>query len=231
VKLPDTAEVIFEPGPRRRMGLARGQGPLPETTAPGSAWLLIEHGRGELHAGSHAATIGGRDDVFGGPGWSALIAPGETFSVAGPAHWILVWRPPPLPGEDVTRLIAPDQVVVEERGTSPAARTVRTYVAQGSLICGETLNPPGGWSSWPPHRHEHDELYHYRFSSADGFGVHLHDADPTLVRDGAAEYIESGYHPVVAAPASAMYYLWALAGEDVKLSPEQDPRYAEIGGP
>ena len=137
---------------------------------------------------------------------------------------MLVWRPTPLPGT-ASRLIDPTDVAVEERGASPAARTVRTYLAEGSLICGETLNPAGGWSSWPPHRHEHEELYHYRFSSKEGFGVHLHDADATVVRDGAAEYIESGYHPVVAAPASAMYYLWALAGTASTLSPQPDPRY------
>jgi len=225
VNLPGSAEILFKPGPGRRMGLARGDGPL-AGIADGAVWLLVESGRGELGAGEHTAAVDGRADVFAGPGWSALVAPGESFSVAGELRWVLVWRPDPLPGETTTRLIAPGEAAVEARGAAPAARTVRTYVASGSLICGETLNPPGGWSSWPPHRHEHDELYHYRFAGADGFGVHLHDAEATLVRDGAAEYIETGYHPVVAAPATAMYYLWALAGSSPTLSPQPDPRYA-----
>ena len=207
------------------MGLARGEGPVAVALAHEAAWLLVERGEGELSAGGHTAAVGGRADVFGGPGWSAVVAPGDRVSIAGPVSWVLVWRPDPLPGAAPSRIIPPDEVAVEARGTAPAARTVRTYVAEGSLICGETLNPPGGWSSWPPHRHEHDELYHYRFSAGDGFGVHLHDAEATLVRDGAAEYIESGYHPVVAAPASAMYYLWALAGSAPTLSPQPDPRY------
>jgi 5-deoxy-glucuronate isomerase len=208
------------------MGLARGQGPLPEMAVEGAAWILIEGGKGELRAGGHTVVVAGRSDVFAGPGWSALVAPGDTLAVAGPLRWVLVWRPAPLDGPGTTQIIEPDAVTVEARGTSPSARTVRTYIAEGSLICGETLNPAGGWSSWPPHRHEHEELYLYRFRSADGFGVHLHDADATVVRDGAAEYIESGYHPVVAAPASEMYYLWALAGRAPTLSPEPDPRYA-----
>jgi 5-deoxy-glucuronate isomerase len=208
------------------MGLAQGEGPLPETEAEGAAWLLVESGEGELRAGGRTVAVAGRSDVFTRPGWSALVAPGDSLAVDGALRWVLVWRPEPLAGPQTTRVIEPNAVTVEARGTSPSARTVRTYVAEGSLICGETLNPPGGWSSWPPHRHEHQELYLYRFSSADGFGVHLHDADATVVRDGAAEYIESGYHPVVAAPASAMYYLWALAGRAPTLTPEPDPRYA-----
>jgi 5-deoxy-glucuronate isomerase len=208
------------------MGMARGAGPIPETAAEGPTWVLVEGGRGELQAGGNTVAVEGRSDVFAGPGWSAAVRPADPFSLDGDLRWVVVWRPDALAGDDATRILDPAEVSVEERGASPAARTVRTYLATGSLICGETLNPPGGWSSWPPHRHEHEELYHYRFSAPDGFGVHLHDADATVVRDGAAEYIGSGYHPVVAAPASAMYYLWALAGSAPTLSPEPDPRYS-----
>ena len=49
------------------------------------------------------------------------------------------------------------------RGDGATQRRVRTYVPEGELIVGETLNPPGGWSSYPPHRHDHEELYLYRF--------------------------------------------------------------------
>lgn len=226
MKLPGTAEILFEPGAGRRMGLARGHGLVPDTIADGAVWVLVERGEGSLSAAEQTVAVTGRTDVFSGPGWSAVVAPGDRLSLTGSLDWVVVWRPAALPGTMTSRVIAPDEVAVEERGASPAARTVRTYVAEGSLICGETLNPPGGWSSWPPHRHEHEELYHYRFGSDSGFGVHLHDADAMIVRDGAAEYIESGYHPVVAAPASAMYYLWALAGSAPTLSPQPDPRYA-----
>ena len=103
-------------------------------------------------------------------------------------------------------------------------------MAEGELIVGETLNPPGGWSSYPPHRHEHEELYLYRFEPAIGFGVHVsydEAADAArVVRDGSIERITDGYHPVVAAPAAAMYYLWALAGDHDTVDTRIDPLYA-----
>ena len=34
------------------------------------------------------------------------------------------------------------------------------------------------------------------------------------MHDGHVQRIASGYHPVVAAPGYAMYYLWALAGRE-----------------
>ncbi|MGZ4803227.1 MAG: 5-deoxy-glucuronate isomerase, partial [Acidimicrobiia bacterium] len=50
------------------------------------------------------------------------------------------------------------------------------------------------------------------------------DERAVVVRDGRIERITSGWHPVVAAPDSFLYYLWALAGADT-LETELDPRY------
>ena len=66
----------------------------------------------------------------------------------------------------VGRIIDPATVADEERGEGTTRRQVDD-VAEGELIVGETLNPPGGWSSYPPHRHEHEELYLYRFAPAE----------------------------------------------------------------
>jgi 5-deoxy-glucuronate isomerase len=189
-----------------RLEVRRGTGTF---TADGATWVLIDH-----------------PDVFASAGWSALVAAGDTYDLDEDIAWTAVVRR----GATVaTRDIHPESVTVETRGEGPTVRTVRTYVGEGPLICGETLNPPGGWSSWPPHRHEHEEVYLYRFADPDGFGVQLvYDADPaepTVVRDGHIERIRGTYHPVVASPKSAMYYLWALAGASDTLTPAPDPRY------
>ena len=108
------------------------------------------------------------------------------------------------------------------------ARRVRTYVAEGELIVGETLNPPGGWSSWPPHHHAHEEIYLYRFDPPHGFGVHADLApgrNPRVVRNGDIVRIVDGEHPVVAAPGCAMYYLWALAGDSNTVDTRVDERF------
>ncbi len=179
-------------------------------------------GCGSVTTGSH---VEGRDDVFEAAGWSALVGRDTDFELHGDLRATIVWRQEDR--EIPSRIIAPEDVDDEERGDGATFRRVRTYVDSGPLIVGETLNPPGLWSSYPPHRHEHEEIYLYRFEPADGFGLQMRsesDADEraVVVRDGRIERITSGWHPVVAAPGSFLYYLWALAGADT-LETELDP--------
>ncbi|MEY2404660.1 MAG: 5-deoxy-glucuronate isomerase [Acidimicrobiaceae bacterium] len=189
-----------------RLEVLRGRGSF---SPDGAAWVLLD-----------------RNDDFTTTGESALVAAGDTYALDDDVSWIAVVRP----GATVaTQTIDPRSVAIEHRGEGPTARTVRTYVSEGPLICGETINPPGGWSSWPPHRHEHEEVYLYRFAAPEGFGVQLvyegDPAQPSIVRDGHIERIRGTYHPVVASPKSSMLYVWALAGESMTLTPEPDPRY------
>jgi len=200
---------------------------LPDVLLPqADGRLEVQRGRGSFSPDGAAWLVVDRDDVFGTTGKSALVAAGDTYALDDDVTWTAVVRR----GANVeTHTIDPLNVVVEQRGDGPTARTVRTYVSEGPLICGETINPPGGWSSWPPHRHEHEEIYLYRFDSPDGFGVQLvyegDPGEPAIVRDGHVERIRGTYHPVVASPKSSMLYLWALAGDSMTLTPEPDPRY------
>ncbi len=214
------ATELLEPGADGLLGAVRTVGEASGRTGDATAWVLIEDGDGLLTAGEATTEVRGRDDVFVGPGWSACIGPNTDFALAGDLRATIVWRATTraIP----TRLIDPATVADEARGEGTTARRVRTYLAEGPLIVGETLNPPGGWSSWPPHRHEHEELYLYRFDPEHGFGVHVGFEDqtgatpsyaPVVVRDGSIERITAGWHPVVAAPDCEMYYLWALAGD------------------
>jgi 5-deoxy-glucuronate isomerase len=224
----DADEVVplLEPG-EGRIGALRTSGSVQGRTDGSVAWVLVERGSGYLRAGDLETHVEGRDDVFAGPGWSALVPPGESFTVHGDdaMSTTVVWCA--CARELDARLIDPATVAEEHRGDGTTARRVRTYVDAGPLIVGETLNPPGGWSSWPPHRHAHEEIYLYRFDPEHGFGVHAgfdDDGDhPVIVRDGNIERITTGWHPVVAAPGFTMYYLWALAGDedtpDTKLHP------------
>jgi 5-deoxy-glucuronate isomerase len=218
---------LLEPGPDGRLGTARTAGPVRAEVSDGVAWVLIEGGIGELTVGDDGVHVEGRDDVFERAGWSALVGRDTAFELHGDLRATVVWRREAraIP----SRLIAPEDVADEERGDGATFRRVRTYVDSGPLIVGETLNPPGLWSSYPPHRHEHEEIYLYRFEPADGFGLQMRsesddDERAVVVRDGRIERITSGWHPVVAAPGSHLYYLWALAGADT-LETEFDPRY------
>lgn len=221
-------ETLLEPGGAGRLGAVRTAGPVAGTTAAALAWVVVEGGHGRLRAGEVDVEVDGRRDVFAAAGWSALVGPSTAFALDGELRATVVWRASDR--ATPTRLIDPAGVAEEQRGEGTTARRVRTYVPEGELIVGETLNPPGGWSSYPPHRHDHEELYLYRFDPPKGFGVHVsydHEHDEArIVRDGSIERITEGYHPVVAAPAAAMYYLWALAGDADTVDTRFDPDYA-----
>lgn len=219
---------LLDAGPQGRIGAARVDGPARGELRDGVAWVLIEGGVGGLTVGDEGTHVEGRDDVFEGAGWSALVGRDTSFELHGDLRATVVWRQETRPIR--SRLIAPGEVSDEERGDGATLRRVRTYVDSGPLIVGETLNPPGLWSSYPPHRHEHEEIYLYRFDPPDGFGLQMRsetddDERAVVVRDGRIERITSGWHPVVAAPGSDLYYLWALAGADT-LETELDQRYS-----
>ncbi|MCK5595590.1 5-deoxy-glucuronate isomerase, partial [bacterium] len=118
----------------------------------------------------------------------------------------------------------------------------------GCLIVGETISPPGNWSSFPPHKHDIEnlpeetkleEVYFFKFQSEDGFGMQrLYTAsdskdkgfDEALVlKNNTATIMPRGYHPVCTAPGYSVYYLWILAGKNRKLIPSEDPQHSWIG--
>lgn len=213
-----------------RLGLARGRGDASVEAVGSVVWIVIEGGEGVLRAAGTSVPVGGRRDVFERAGWSVTVAAGDRVEVRGDLRWTVVWRP----GRGGrTRILDPAGVQQEERGSGADRRMVRTYLAEGRIIGGETINAPGGWSSYPPHRHEHEEVYLYRFSDPAGFGLALEydeaREEARRVVDGSVQRIRTGYHPVVSAPGYAMYYLWALAGERDVLAPELDPAHAGRG--
>ncbi|HVY21054.1 MAG TPA: 5-deoxy-glucuronate isomerase [Bauldia sp.] len=98
----------------------------------------------------------------------------------------------------------------------------------GRLLVSELFTVgAGGWSGFPPHKHDtdrlpdetrHDEVYNFRFRPNHGFGLQLlQEPDARVGRafhvvEGSTFKIRSGYHPCVAAPGYEMYYFTVLAG-------------------
>jgi 5-deoxy-glucuronate isomerase len=99
----------------------------------------------------------------------------------------------------------------------------------GRLLVSELFTVgAGGWSGFPPHKHDadrlptethHDEIYNFRFRPDHGFGMQLLQADGAQVGNAyhvlndSTVKINRGYHPCVAAPGYEMYYFTILAGE------------------
>jgi len=111
------------------------------------------------------------------------------------------------------------------------------------LVIGETFNRPGGWSSFPPHKHDTaidgveakmEEIYLFRLNPSEGFGTQTvygrQGSYSFKGKDYDAGTIPWGYHPVSAMPGYGLYYLWFLAGEGRVLMPNTDPEYKWLEG-
>jgi 5-deoxy-glucuronate isomerase len=140
--------------------------------------------------------------------------------------------------------ITPSDIKQRTLGGDPFQRTAFDILDEtreaNSLRVGETISKPGHWSSYPPHKHDTDnmphetaleELYFFLFKPEEGFGfqrIYTDDRslnEVLLIEDRSIVLIPSGYHPVVASPGYSLYYLWILAGEKRSLRSYFDPRY------
>ena len=108
-------------------------------------------------------------------------------------------------------------------GGPGCARTVSMLIAKnveaGRLLVGITTSEAGNWTSWPPHEHAAmlEEMYVYFDMPAPAYGIQLvynntnYPELVTVVRDGDAVLMPSGYHPNVSIPGQRITFLWALA--------------------
>jgi 5-deoxy-glucuronate isomerase len=138
--------------------------------------------------------------------------------------------------------IRPSDIVVETRGAGNATRQISHVIAPSfpadRLEVVEVYTPSGNWSSWPPHKHDIDdmpneavleEIYHYRFRRPRAWAIQrVYRADRSRdaifeVRDGEVVVVTDGYHPFAAAHGDDAYYLNALAGDRRTMACSFDP--------
>ncbi len=190
---------------------------------------------------------------------SAMYVPPDwrvELEARGPTQVAVAWAPP-VEGRPVARrplIVTPQDVRVETRGAGNATRQINHIIEPSfpaaRLLAVEVLTPSGNWSSWPPHKHDVDDLpgeavleevYHYRFARPDAWGMQrvyrrggarfARDGplDATFeVRDGDVVIVPDGYHPFVAAHGDDAYYLNALAGEHRTMACSFDPALAWV---
>jgi 5-deoxy-glucuronate isomerase len=120
--------------------------------------------------------------------------------------------------------ISEDPGLVFTAGNGTAARRhlhmcLAKNIEAGRLVAGFTWSDPGNWTSWPPHEHAKmlEEMYVYFNMPAPAFGIQLVYNDTqypelvTVVRDGDAVLMPSGFHPNVSVPGHRICFLWAMA--------------------
>lgn len=99
----------------------------------------------------------------------------------------------------------------------------------GRLLVSELFTVgAGGWSGFPPHKHDtdrlpdesrHNEIYNFRFRPDHGFGLQLLQPEGRKfgeafhIMNDSTLVIPGGYHPCVAAPGYEMYYFTIIAGQ------------------
>jgi 5-deoxy-glucuronate isomerase len=133
-------------------------------------------------------------------------------------------------------------VRIEIRGAGNATRQINHVIPPDfpadRLEVVEVLTPSGNWSSWPPHKHDVDdmpseavleEIYFYRFKRPGAWGLQrLYRPDRSRdamweVHSGEVVLVTDGYHPFVAAHGDHAYYLNALAGDRRTMACSFDP--------
>ncbi|NNF62772.1 MAG: 5-deoxy-glucuronate isomerase [Acidimicrobiia bacterium] len=129
-------------------------------------------------------------------------------------------------------MVAAEDVQIEVRGGGRGTRQINNFLSADQhdadkLIAVEVLTPDGGWSSYPPHKHDEfsddevelEEIYYFKIEGDKGIGMFsLYTSDHEInetwtVRDGDTVLVPKGFHgPAAATPGHHMYYLNVMAG-------------------
>ncbi|MGA3165514.1 MAG: 5-deoxy-glucuronate isomerase [Terriglobia bacterium] len=197
--------------------------------------------------------IGKRADVFSGPPVMSYLPPNSQVEIKAESAVEMGIFSAPASSQAAAALLEGATVVTKQVGRDNWLRTVYSALGENvpaeRLLAGETLNPPGNWSSFPPHKHDRsnppqeavlEEIYYFRLKPAQGFGfiwTYTAADDPEgfssvfVVEDGDTVLLPKGYHPVVAAPGYELHYTWVLAGEERRYGAwADDPRHAWVRG-
>ncbi|HVO01983.1 MAG TPA: 5-deoxy-glucuronate isomerase [Candidatus Cybelea sp.] len=114
-----------------------------------------------------------------------------------------------------------DKVANEHRGKGQVGdaclRFVRTIFDRSNsdpnaeLVLGEVITMPGRWSSYPPHHHPQPEIYHYRFTEPQGYGLAENGPQVFRVKQyDTVKIFDGNDHAQTAAPGYGMYYAWVI---------------------
>lgn len=177
--------------------------------------------------------IGTRESVFEKkPTDSVYVSSDRSFQVEAvtTARVVLCYSPSetPLP----TRLLRAEDNSIEHRGKYNNKRLVHNILpdsdhSANSLLVVEVFTDSGNWSSYPPHKHDQDNLpheslleetYYHEMNPRQGFvfqRVYTDDRslDETMaVENGDVVIVPKGYHPVSVPDGYDSYYLNIMAG-------------------
>jgi 5-deoxy-glucuronate isomerase len=221
--------------------------PMP-VGAAGVETAVVGLGGGPFRVGE--LEVAGRASVWDGLPSAVYLPPGVVADVHPEGPITIAVAQAPASGRETAERpirIGPEDVRVEVRGAGNATRQINHIITPDfpadRLEVVEVYTPSGNWSSWPPHKHDTDdmpneaileEVYAYRFRRPEAWGVQrLYRGDGSrdllwAVRDGETVIVTDGYHPFVATQGDDAYYLNALAGDVRTMACSYDPALDQV---
>lgn len=199
-------------------------------------------------AGQRFSSIGARESVFEDAAPYALyLPPNLRATVQAERDAEIGVASAPATGRYGMRLIEPSQMKRSVRGKGLNTRYVCDILPQTepaeSLLVVEVRTPGGHASSYPPHKHDADniplesaleETYYHRLNPSQGFAFQRvytdsRDIDESMaVEDGDVVMVPRGYHPVVVPYGYDSYYLNVMAGPQRVWHFKNDPAHEWI---
>lgn len=198
--------------------------------------------------GKDFGVLGGRPNPFMGKGFSLYAPFNSSYTVEATPNAgceiAVCCAKSDLKGE--AYVIRPDEVSTGTWGATNFTRFFKGILLDDKpaqrLFVGETIVPSGNWATFPPHKHEKDdlprevfmeEIYYYKVSPSEGFGFDRHYKPGSydradVITDDTILLMPDGYHTLVTAPGYTMFYIWFLAGNIRKQNPMTDPDFAWV---
>jgi 5-deoxy-glucuronate isomerase len=198
--------------------------------------------------GKTFTNVGGRESVFEDRSPAAVyVPPGTVTHIVAETVAEVAICTAPSQGSHEVRLIRPEDINLDERGKGTNRRFVRNILpetqAADSLLIAEVITPGGHWSSYPPHKHDTDnipqesaleETYYHRINPPQGFVVQRvytddRSIDETMsAHDRDVVLVPRGYHPVGVPHGYDSYYLNVMAGSRRTWIFNNDPEHEWI---
>jgi 5-deoxy-glucuronate isomerase len=206
---------------------------IQQQTENNEVCLVLLSGRADVKSNKDEfSNIGERMSVFEGiPPYSVYIPNNDRFAVTALTEVELAVCSAPGNGTYEARLISPNDVGVEDRGYGHMSRKIHNILPEqepaDSLLVVEVFTPDGNTSSYPPHKHDEDNLphesyleetYYHEINPEQGFVFQrVYNDERSLDETMAVEHrnvvlVPEGYHPVSSVPGYSSYYLNVMAG-------------------
>ncbi|MDA4844587.1 5-deoxy-glucuronate isomerase [Hoeflea poritis] len=204
-----------------------------EETGHREVCLVLVSGKARIAAGGEEfGLLGERMSPFDGVPSAVYVPGGSDWTVSAETEVELAVCSAPDPeGNLPARVIAPSDLSKETRGSGTNTRYVTNILPEDqpaqSLLVVEVITPGGHTSSYPPHKHDQDNLpheslleetYYHRLNPPQGFAFQrVYTDDRSLdesmaVEDGDVTLVPKGYHPCAACHGYDLYYLNVMAG-------------------